>query len=262
MKLKKKYGQNLLVDAGYIEKMLKASNVRAGDAVFEIGPGSGLLTEALLRRSISVVAVEIDADFSGSLSKLQRMYPERLEVVYGDVMEFDLEKHLGGRRLPLKVFANIPYYITSPIIELLIGGRRLFSDIYLTIQKEVAQRICAGPQNRARSSFTFFAEYYTCPELLFCIPASAFLPAPDVDSAVIHMEIRSKPPVLPPFGELEPLIRRAFQQRRKGLRNSLKGLAPGRDISELLKEAGVDPLARPETLGLEDFARIADMLKR
>ena len=254
---KKKYGQNFLSDMAYSERIGEAAMAKKGGNVFEIGPGGGVLTRILLRHASHVDAIEIDEDLRPVLSRLEGEYKGRLSVTFGDFMKIpvrDLLKMDGE----YSVFANIPYYITAPIIERLIGSRDRFDEIYLTVQKEAAERICAPAGSRESGAFSFFVEYHAERELLFEIPREAFTPAPKVDSAFIRLKIRREPPCEAPYSKIEPVVRTAFSQRRKSLRNSLKRLSP--DISDVLERAGVSPESRPEKLALSDFARIAGLL--
>ena len=259
MFLKKKYGQNLLKDTSFIQKMIAVSNISSDCYILEIGPGTGYLTKELLPIVNKVAAVEIDTDFSSILNKLSNSYPDKLSVVYGDIKKCDLNDITGGQTKWI-CFANIPYYITSPIIELLIENRHLFTAFYLTIQKEVAERICAAEGSKHISAFTFYTQYYADCKLNFIIPAIAFEPSPKVDSAFISMKIRENSPVGLPFDKIRPIIAKAFEMRRKTVRNSLKSMTGNKDISAILSDAGVDPDARPQELKIEDFAEIAKIL--
>lgn len=258
MFLKKKYGQNLLSDNSYILKMLKESALDASFNILEIGPGCGYLTQELLTVAKRVTAVEIDTDFTQELNKLVSLYPKKLNIIYGDIMKCDLPSILDPCE-KWHVFANIPYYITSPIIELLLENRNYFQSIFLTVQKEVAQRICAIPGSTDRSSFSFYTQYYADCKLHFTIPAKAFTPPPKVDSAFMSMTLRQKPQVDLPYGKIKPLISRAFETRRKTLKNSLSSFSP--NISELLISLGVEPGARPQELKITDFAKIAQAIE-
>ncbi len=262
MFLKKKYGQHLLYDSGYIHKMvLLASSECRLDSVFEIGPGTGYLTKELLPVAGRVTAVEIDRDFSRSLEKLSSLYPGKFEVFYDDILKCDIGQLLTSSA-KWTVFANIPYYITSPIVELLLNNRHFFTKIFLTIQKEVAQRLCAPEGSRERSAFSFFAQYYAECSLLFDIPAASFDPPPKVDSSFISMHIRETPPAKLNFEELRPIIGAAFKQRRKTLKNALSSFGGSAKIESVIEAAGVDPKSRPETLSLRDFEAIAVEIKK
>ena len=259
IKAKKKYGQNFLSGGDFIERIAECSNPFSGRLFLEIGPGTGLLTAPLLERALHLDAVEIDNDMKRFLNPLEVSSKGKLRVAYGDFMSMDIDEILSqsGKYC---VFANIPYYITAPIIEKLIYNRDRFSDIFLTVQKEAAERICAKEGSRASGSFSFFVEYYAKRELLFIIPKEAFEPVPKVDSAFIHLNIRNNPPVNTPWEIIEPVIRTSFLQRRKNLRNSLKELCP--DIDSVLEIADVKPSARPESLSLVQFSKIAEIISR
>lgn len=257
IKAKKKYGQNFLSGGGFAERIASCSEAFSGMPFLEIGPGTGMLTAPMLERASFIDAVEIDEDMKRFLGPLSDSSEGRLRVIYGDFMDMKIDDILSksGRYC---VFANIPYYITAPIIEKLIAFRDRFSDIFLTVQKEAAERICAPAGSRDSGSFSFFVEYHAERRLLFEIPRDAFEPVPKVDSAFIHLKIRENPPVDVPWMSIEPVVRTAFLQRRKNLRNSLKKMCP--DIDAVLAMAGVGASARPETLSLSDFARIAESI--
>lgn len=260
MKLKKKYGQHLLSDSRYLLQMFEKAGPTGHDRILEIGPGTGLLTKTLLPCVGELLAVEIDRDFSPYLSLLEKEYAEKFRLVYGDILHVDLEDSIGTEDGRWKVFANIPYYITTPIIEYLLERHHLFSDIYLTVQKEVAQRVCSSGKNKNRSSFTLFVEYYAEPSFVFEIPAQAFTPPPEVDSAFIHLRIRSESPLDMEFSSIEPLIRHVFIQKRKTLRNSLKSFPGVKKLDDVFGACNISPTVRPESLSLEDFARIAKFM--
>ena len=258
MFLKKKYGQNLLADTSFIYRMTKESDLDSSCCIFEIGPGTGCLTKELLSVVKEVTAIEIDTDFRPELNKLESLYPGKLNIIYGDILKCDLPSILDKTK-NWNVFANIPYYITSPIIELLLENRHLFNNIYLTVQKEVAERICAVAGSKDRGSFSCYTQYYAECHLHFTIPAGAFMPPPKVDSAFMSMKIHKNPLIEEPYKKIRPLIARAFEMRRKTLRNSLSNFS--QNILELLEIAGVNPGARPQELGLNDFAEIAKALE-
>jgi 16S rRNA (adenine1518-N6/adenine1519-N6)-dimethyltransferase len=264
-RLDRNLGQHLLEDRATLLRIIQESGVGPDDHVLEIGPGTGNLTSCLLQRAGRVVAVEFDPRFREKLETLSRSYPGRLSLHFGDFLGSDLPSLLGPYRRRWKVIANIPYNITSPIVEkLLLQEGVFFTDIYLTVQKEIALRLCAEPGSRASGTSTLFVRYYTVPSLLFTIPSSAFLPPPEVDSALIHLKLREKPLLAHSSVLLFPLIHHLFRQRRKGIRNSLKGFPAGREditTAAILERAGIDGLARPETLSLEQFNSLAHILE-
>ncbi len=253
-KLKKYYGQHLLSDSSYINKMIKIANLSPSADILEIGPGTGYLTSKLLPVVRSLTAVEIDRDFTTVLSSLKNQYNEKFELVFGDIMELSLREVLK-KDVKYTVFANIPYYITSPIIELLLNNRHLFDAFFLTVQKEVAQRICAPEGSRERSAFSFFVDFYAKCNYEFDIPKEAFAPPPKVDSAFISLALRTSSKSKLPFDKIRPFITAAFSQRRKTVRNSLASLLRT-NCDTVIENAGINPLARAENLSFSDFEKI------
>lgn len=263
VRLKKSLGQHLLADTRFLDDIVSRSKLETCDRVLEIGAGSGLLTERLLRRVRQVVAVEVDRQFEYHLGKLKAAYPDSLTLLFGDIRALSLPPLLGCEAGKWKVVANIPYYITAPLLEiLLVKSEGLFSDLFLLVQKEIAVRL-EGSDPREVSSLSLVSRYYAVPTVLFDIPPSAFMPPPKVDSAFIHLAVRTAPPVSAPREQLFRLIRTAFGQRRKGIRNSLRALSPAVSDAELgfaLEKCGIAPLERPQNLSLEDFDRLASAL--
>jgi 16S rRNA (adenine1518-N6/adenine1519-N6)-dimethyltransferase len=250
---KKHLGQNFLYDPSILTKIIHAADLSGNDTVVEIGPGPGRLTRLLADAVKKVMAVELDEDLYGRL-RAELIGYRNVEVIHGDAMKFPYES-IGG----FKVVANIPYYITTPILFRLLEAKENLESMTLTIQKEVAERIAAGPGGKDYGVLSIMVQYHALPEIKFIIPKEAFRPVPKVDSAVLHMRILERPPVAVADEEmLFRVVKTAFSQRRKTLSNSLKGF--GVNIKELLTAAGIDPQRRPETLSLPEFARLADSL--
>ncbi|MEW5746768.1 MAG: 16S rRNA (adenine(1518)-N(6)/adenine(1519)-N(6))-dimethyltransferase RsmA [Nitrospirota bacterium] len=250
---KKHLGQNFLFDPAILTKIVEAADIAADDTVVEIGPGHGSLTRLLAQRARRVVAIELDPDLYQKLSEDPQL-PEAVTLVFGDALTYAYEE-LG----PFKVVANIPYYITTPIIFRLLEAKEQLVSMTLTIQKEVAERIVAGPNTKDYGVLSLGVQFYADPRIAFIIPRSAFRPAPKVDSAVIHMTIRKTPRVRVRDERLFfRTVKTAFSQRRKTLSNALKPLA--KDVRDVLIEAGIDPARRAETLSIEEFAKLADLL--
>lgn len=247
--MRARLGQNFLFDPSILRRIADASGAGPEDTVVEIGPGPGSLTRVLLERAGKVVAIEVDQRL---YQKLREELPSsRLTLVLGDCLKFPYHE-LGEFR----VVANIPYHITTPIIFRLLGEKGLKS-MTLTIQKEVAMRIAAAPGSKNYGVLSLAVQYRAAPKIAFTIPKGAFRPVPKVDSACIHMEIYKEPKVrVADEGLLFGIIRGAFAQRRKKIENGIKGFCP--EPREALVRAGIDPGKRPETLSLEDFARLAD----
>jgi len=250
---KKHLGQNFLFDPSILHRLVEASQVTADDAVVEIGPGYGSLTAILARTAGKVIAIELDDKLFGKLREKFRG-SSNIVLIHGDALDFAYEELESFR-----VVANIPYYITTPIIfRLMEAGKRLKS-MTLTIQKEVADRITAGPNTKDYGVLSIAVQYAAVPEMKFIIPREAFKPVPKVDSAVIHLTMRDTPKVRVKNEKFFfTVVRAAFSQRRKTLSNSLKQIAP--DIKEKMIAAGIDPGRRAETLEIEEFALLADYL--
>ena len=250
---KKHLGQNFLYDPSVLTRIIDAAELSRSDTVVEIGPGPGRLTRLLADTVDKVIAIELDQDLYERL-RADLIGYRNVELVHGDALKFRYES-VGT----FKVVANIPYYITTPIIFRLLEARENLESMTLTIQKEVAERIAASPGGKDYGVLTIMVRYYALSEMKFIIPKESFRPEPKVDSAVLHMRILKRPAVDVKDEEMFfRVVRTAFSQRRKTLSNSLRGL--GENIKEVLASAGIDPARRPETLSLEEFAGLADSL--
>ncbi len=251
---KKHLGQNFLYDPSILHRIIEAAGVSKDDTVVEIGPGPGRLTRLLSEKAGKVIAIELDQELCARL-RADLVGFRNIELVHGDALKFTFEE-IG----PFKVVANIPYYITTPIIFRLLDAKETLKTMTLTIQKEVAERIVAAPGKKDYGVLSIMVQYYARPELRFIIPKEAFRPAPKVDSAVVHMTVLECPAVRVNDEQMFfRTVRTAFSQRRKTLSNSLKGLAE--DPKNVLTAAGIDPQRRPETLNLQEFAKLADLLR-
>ncbi len=259
----KKLGQNFLVNPSVCPRMAEACGATSDTGVLEIGPGIGVLTRELALRAGRVVAVELDDRLPPVLAETLRDR-DNVEIVQGDCMKIDLHALIadkfGGR--PVSVCANLPYYITSPIIMNLLESRLSVDSITVMVQKEAADRLCATPGTRQAGAVTLAVAYYAEARQLFSVSRGSFMPAPNVDSAVIQLTVRREPPCdVADEGQMFRLIRAGFGQRRKTLLNSL--CAAGFDkptLSAALETAGVAPTARAEQLTLADFAAISNAL--
>ncbi|MCR5662329.1 MAG: 16S rRNA (adenine(1518)-N(6)/adenine(1519)-N(6))-dimethyltransferase RsmA [bacterium] len=246
----RRLGQHFLKDANIIAKIIDQASLSPEDNVLEIGPGRGALTKELVKKARQVVAVELDAELAEALPS----YPN-LTVIRKDILRTDLKEILSaetpGRKW--KVIANLPYYITTPIIEkLLLEGQGLIECMVIMIQKEVAVRI-KTLASRDTGALSYFVRYHANAEMLFTVKAGSFSPPPKVDSAIIRLT-PWEPPVEADKELLFQIIRTAFGERRKTLKKSLGKLF---DAEAALKQAAIDPTRRPETLTLEEFAAIA-----
>lgn len=252
---KKSLGQNFLSNPFILNKIIEASKITPDDTVVEIGPGHGLLTKMLSKTARKVIAIELDPYLFEKL-KTEFSPSDNIEIIFGDALKYHYEE-----LETFKVVANIPYYITTPIIFRLIEAGEKMESMTLTIQKEVAQRIVAKPDSKAYGVLSIAVQYFSDPRLEFIVPKEAFRPVPKVDSAVIHMEILESPRVKVEDEKLFfSVIRTAFSQRRKTLSNSLKSVSD--DIKGILLSAGIDPGRRAETLSIEEFARLSDIIKK
>lgn len=259
----KALGQNFLINPSVCPRMAEAAITDDNTGILEIGPGIGVLTNELCLRAKKVVAVELDKRLIPVLSETLGEY-DNLKVINADVMALDLnkliEEEFGGMRVA--VCANLPYYITSPILMKLLEERLPIDSITVMVQKEAALRLCAEEGARDSSAITLAVRYYALPELLFHVSAGSFMPAPKVDSAVIQLTLRK--PEYPPKDEklMFRVIKAAFSQRRKTISNSIaSGMSLDKsELRDILEEAGVQPTSRAEKLTLRDYARITDVM--
>jgi 16S rRNA (adenine1518-N6/adenine1519-N6)-dimethyltransferase len=255
---KKGLSQNFLIDGNIIRKIVAAAEVQPGDLVLEIGPGPGSLTQALLEAGAHVVAVEKDTTLAGALERLKTP-SNSLEVFCDDILTFPLEKHFSPSR-KVKVIANLPYHLTTPILVYLISKKELFSSFTLMVQDEVARRFTGSPNSKEYGSFTIFLEFYTNPHYAFSVSHHCFYPEPKIDSAVVTLKLKT-PPEIDNEEAFFRMTRGSFERRRKMLRASLKDLFDPARVSAALEKIGQNPLARPENLSLDDFLRLYEALK-
>lgn len=247
----KKLGQNFLQDPMALEAIAAAAEIQPSDAVLEIGPGLGSLTRHLAVAARRVVAVELDADLIPPLEAVTKPY-DNIHIIHGDILKIAPGELVGESGY--LVVANIPYYITSAIIRHLLENEPKPRRIVLTVQKEVAERICAGAGDM--SLLALSVQVYGQPRIAKRIPAGAFFPPPRVDSAVLSIDIYPSPKIQPEWLDtFFKLIKAGFSQRRKTLRNSLSsGLhIPSKEAEDLLTKAGIDPMRRAETLSIEEW---------
>ena len=262
----KKFGQNFLIDPRVLEKIVDASGVTAEDCVLEIGPGIGTMTQYLAERAGHVVAVEIDANLIPILQETLAEY-RNVTVLHQDILKTDIRaiaRDLGGGR-PLKVTANLPYYITTPIIMNLLEQDIPVDTITVMVQKEVADRMQVGPGTKDYGALSLAVQYYARAELVANVPPNCFMPRPGVGSAVIRLTKYQTPPVQPKDPDLMfRLIRASFNQRRKTLQNGLNNspdVPCSREaIAAAIEKLGLPAAVRGETLSLKQFADLADCL--
>ena len=259
----KAMGQNFLIESWVPRDIADSCGADEGTGVLEIGPGIGPLTQQLARRAGKVVSVELDARLYPVLRETMRG-ADNFTLIEGDAMKLDfaqvVQEHFSGLR-PI-LCANLPYNITTPVLTKCVESR-CFDSLTVLIQKEVAQRICAEAGTAEYGAFTVLMQYYTAPQLLFTVPASCFLPAPKVTSAVIHCPVRKTPPVeVVSESALWRTVKAAFALRRKTLVNSLQTgyQLPKERLAEIVTACGLSPTVRGERLTLEDFARLTNAL--
>lgn len=258
----KSLGQNFLINPSVCPRMAEYSGADREVGVIEIGPGIGVLTNELCKLAKKVVAVELDKRLLPVLSETLSEY-DNLKIVNADVLKLDLQKLIEDEfeGMQVVVCANLPYYITSPVIMKLLEDKLPISAITVMVQKEAAQRICAEVGSRQSGALTVSVNYYAEPEMLFGVSAGSFMPSPKVDSAVIRLNIRSNPPVrVNSEDKLFAVIKAAFSQRRKVISNSLaSGLSMDKSkVIEVLERVGISQSERAEKLTLQDFAKIAN----
>ena len=262
----KKFGQNFLIDTHVLDKIIEESHITKDDFVLEIGPGIGTMTQYLCENAREVAAVEIDKNLIPILADTLSAY-DNVEVINEDILKVDInrlaQEKNGGR--PIKVVANLPYYITTPIIMGLFESHVPIDSITIMVQKEVADRMQVGPGTKDYGALSLAVQYYAKPEIVANVPPNCFMPRPNVGSAVIRLTRHSAPPVQVENEKLMfRLIRASFNQRRKTLANGL-GNAPDiplskTEIQESIEELGVPATIRGETLTLEEFAKLSNIV--
>ena len=266
---KKSFGQNFLTDTNILQKIVDTAEIDDQVNVIEIGPGIGALTEFLAERAAEVMAFEIDHRLVPILADTLRDF-DNVTVVNEDILKVDLAQHIQNFKnpdLPIKVVANLPYYITTPILMHLIESGIPFSEFVVMMQKEVADRISAQPNTKAYGSLSIAVQYYMTAKVAFIVPRTVFVPAPNVDSAILKMVRRPEPAVAVEDEKFFFKVSKAsFTHRRKTLWNNLTGYFGKTDevkdkLTKALDQAGLSPSVRGEALGLEEFASLADALK-
>ena len=263
----KKFGQNFLIDENVVEKIVRDAGVTKDDFVLEIGPGIGTMTQILCENAREVVAVEIDDKLIPILTEDTLSWYDNVTVIHEDILKLDIVKLANERNggKPIKVVANLPYYITTPIIMGLFESHVPLDSITIMVQKEVADRMQVGPGTKDYGALSLAVQYYAKPQILLNVPASCFMPRPNVASAVIQLTRYEKPPVEVADEHLMfRLIRASFNQRRKTMTNSV-GNSPELSVSKeqmaaALEKCGLSATVRGEALTLEQFAELANVL--
>lgn len=267
---KKSLGQNFLIDTNILRNIVHHSGVHSESGAIEIGPGIGALTEQLAKNCKKVVAFEIDQRLLPILKDTLSAY-DNIQVIHEDILKADVAKvikeEFTGQVDDLHIVANLPYYVTTPIIMKLLEERLPLESITVMLQKEVADRMAAAPGTKEYGSLSIAVQYYTTAAVAMIVPKTVFVPQPNVDSAVIHLKVRDKPAVeVEDEGFFFEITRASFAQRRKTILNNLVSQLPdGKARKELilqgLEAAGIDPIRRGETLSLQEFADLSNALK-
>lgn len=256
IRMSKKLGQNFLIDEHVVNSIVAAADIKPGDAVLEIGPGIGTLTQGLAEAGANVTAVEIDRRLLEVLSKTLEGY-DNVRVVHGDILRINIAETVGAAQY--KVVANLPYYITTPIIMGLLEARMPIEVLVTMVQKEVAQRMVAVPGTKDYGALSVAVQYYTKAEIMFIVKPDSFIPPPSVESAVIRCTVLDKPPVEVNEKIFFRVVKAAFAQRRKTLSNTLKTTGvPAETLKVILDAAGIDGARRGETLSLDEFAALSN----
>lgn len=257
IKMSKKLGQNFLIKRGIVDEIVHAAELTPGEPVLEIGPGIGTLTQGLAQSGADVTAIELDRRLLEVLDTTLASY-DNVRIVHGDVLKLDVPTIMNHK--PFKVVANLPYYITTPIIMSLLESKLPIERLVVMVQKEVALRMVAKPGTKDYGALSVAVQYYTEPDIVLDVPPKSFLPAPAVTSSVIRCVLRDKPPVDVIDEKLFfRVVKAGFAQRRKTFANTMKTTGLSKDrIEELLAKANIDGQRRGETFTLQEFADVAN----
>ena len=257
IKMSKKLGQNFLIKRGIVDEIVHAAELTPGEPVLEVGPGIGTLTQGLAQSGADVTAIELDRRLLEVLDTTLASY-DNVRIVHGDVLKLDVATIMNHK--PFKVVANLPYYITTPIIMSLLESKLPIERLVVMVQKEVALRMVAKPGTKDYGALSVAVQYYTEPDIVLDVPPKSFLPAPAVTSSVIRCVLRDKPSLDVIDEKLFfRVVKAGFAQRRKTFSNTMKTTGLSRDrIEELLAKANIDGQRRGETFTLQEFADVAN----
>ena len=257
IKMSKKLGQNFLIKRGIVDEIVHAAELTVGEPVLEVGPGIGTLTQGLAQSGADVTAIELDRRLLEVLDTTLASY-DNVRIIHGDVLKLDVPMIMNHK--PFKVVANLPYYITTPIIMSLLESKLPIERLVVMVQKEVALRMIAKPGTKDYGALSVAVQYYTEPDIVLDVPPKSFLPAPAVTSSVIRCVLRDKPPVDVIDEKLFfRVVKAGFAQRRKTFANTMKTTGLSKDrIEELLAKANIDGQRRGETFTLQEFADVAN----
>lgn len=258
LRASKRLGQNFLIDAGVVRAIVEAAEISAGEAVLEIGPGIGTLTQGLLEAGAAVTAVELDKKLPAVLAETLAGY-EKFRLVQGDILKVDVAELMPAG---FKVVANLPYYITTQILLALLEKKLPVTKIVTMVQREVAERMVAAPGSKTYGAMSVAVQFRAAVRIAFDVPPEKFLPRPEVTSSVVVCDVRESPVAVPDEEFFIRVVRAAFGQRRKTLLNSLASAGFSREsVVAATASAGISPERRAETLTIEEFARLASALK-
>lgn len=262
-KFSKNLGQNFLVSEDVLSNIMDGAGLNAGTCAMEIGPGIGTLTAEMAKRCKRVVSIELDDNLIPVLAETLSNY-DNIKVVHGDALKLNFNELIKNEELKnIKLVANLPYYVTTPIITKIFEEKTIIESIIVMIQKEVGDRIVAKPGTKEYGSLSLLCQYYSEPSKICSVPPSSFIPAPKVDSIVIRMDIRRTPAVEVVDEKLFfNIIRLSFNMRRKTLWNSMKPLGLGEEnLRKAFESANIDPIRRGETLSIQEFGEFSNIVK-
>lgn len=262
-KFSKSLGQNFLIDGNIVRNIVEKANITKDDYILEIGPGIGTLTEELAIRGKKVVAVEIDKKLLPILDESLGKY-NNIEIIHGDILDLDIEKLIEEKmdNKRIKIVANLPYYVTTPIIGKLIEDRLNLESIVVMVQKEVANRMASPPGSKQYGSLSVFIDFYTRAEIILNVPKTVFMPQPKIDSSVIKLDIKKELPDID-LDKLFKVVKAGFSKRRKTILNALSSYGfdlEKEEIKKVLEGLNIDPSQRAERLSTEDFIKISEGL--
>ena len=261
LRANKSLGQNFLINEQIIDDIVNVSNVTADDVIIEIGPGLGSLTAKLADNAKKVIAIELDENMINILGERFSLY-KNVEIIHADVLKVDLNKLIDGEG-NVKVVANLPYYITTPIVMKLLEENLKINSITVMVQKEVGERFCATPGGKEYGAITVSINYYTSPKIVLDVPKENFNPVPEVDSCVVKLDLKNEHIELKDEKLFFRLIKTTFSQRRKNIGNSLIGIGISKqEVKEMLEELNLDVNLRAENLSIDQYAKIANYIAK
>lgn len=261
LKANKSLGQNFLINEQIIDDIVKVANVNEDDLIIEIGPGLGSLTSKLADNAKKVVAIELDQNMIEILKERFSLY-KNVEIIHGDIMKVDLKEIIGEEK-KVKIVANLPYYITTPIVMKLLEENLKMESITVMVQKEVGERFCAIPGGKEYGAITVSINYYSDPKIVLDVPKDNFNPVPEVDSCVVQLKLKENHIELKDKKLFFRLIKIAFSQRRKNIGNSLTGIGMTKqEVKEMLEALSLDINLRAENLSINQYAQIANYIAK